>query len=518
MKIATAAEIREIDKATIEHYGLPGSALMENAGAAVAREVAAVLGGAGDKRICIFAGKGNNGGDGFVAARHLVNLGAKVKVFCLGEKASIAGDAKTYLNVLIQMNVDIMEITGERDWDKARIAATFADCLVDAMLGTGFRGELTEAYALMADIINRSGKRVVAIDIPSGIDADNGQVKGLAVKAHHTVTFGLPKAGLFLYPGAAFAGKVTVVDIGIPAPLLTSLNIKQNAVTAAMVRRMLPYRRPDAHKGINGRALVVAGSNGYTGAAALCASGAIRSGAGLVTLACAASIQPVLEMKLTEAMTKPLPEISGGAISLKAVPYLEELSDRCDVLAIGSGIGRHEETKAAVRELVRNAEKPLVIDADALIALAGHVDVVQQSDSLAVLTPHPGEMGALTGLTPVQVNQDRMGVARRAAHQWGSIIVLKGAPTVVAFPDGEVFVNTTGNAGMATGGSGDVLTGVIAGLIAQGLSSHDAAVAGVYIHGLAGDIAARSGMIGMAASDLLPAIPAAIFGLAGEDK
>lgn len=516
MKIATAAEMRGIDKAAIEYFGIPGLVLMENAGAALARQVASILTDAANKKVCVFAGKGNNGGDGFVAARHLASLGAKVKVFLVFDEDDMAGDAQVNLNIIKKMGIDVLPLAGDRDWDMARVAATFADCIIDAMLGTGFSGAIQGNMARAVELVNSAGKPVVAADIPSGVHADTGQVGTVAVRADYTVTFGLPKPGLLLYPGAEYTGRLVVADITIPAALLAADTIRQNAITARKAKQLLPRRHPAAHKGTNGHVAIVAGSEAYTGAAALAATGALRAGAGLVTLGVAASLLSLMQMKLTEIMTRPLPEIVGGAIGMKAVPYIEELTARCDVLAIGPGLGRAEETMAAVREVVRNCDKPLVIDADGLNALVGHTDILRDTAALAVLTPHPGEMGRLFGLTPAQVNQDRIGVARQAAHSWGAIVVLKGAPTVVAFPDGEVYVNTSGNAGMATGGTGDVLTGVIAALIAQGLSSHDAAVAGVYLHGLAGDIAARAGQVGMAAGDVARALPAAYAGLLEE--
>ena len=516
MKLATAIQMREIDQSAIKEYGLPSLVLMENAGSAVARETGGLLGGLGDRKICIFAGSGNNGGDGFVAARHLVNAGAKVKVFLLGERAGLTGDSGLYANVLKAMGVEIFELTSDRDWDRARLAITFADCLIDALTGTGFQGEVRDRLAIAIDIINRSGKKVVAVDIPTGVNADTGQVKGSAVKACLTVTLGLPKPGLFLYPGAEHTGQVTVATIGLPAPLLHGAPLKQTLLTAATVRRLLPRRRADAHKGMNGHTGIIAGSHGYTGAAVLCATAALRTGAGLVSLAVGASLRNLMEAKMTEAMIRTLPELSGGAIGLKSVAVVEELSAHWDVIALGPGMGRQGETQAAIRDIVRSAEKPLVIDADGIIALAGHMDILHQAEALAILTPHPGEMSILTGLSVMQINQDRLGVAGRTAQQWGAILVLKGAPTIVAFPDGDVYINTTGNAGLASGGTGDVLTGVIAALISQGLSSHDAALVGVYLHGLAGDITAQNGMIGMTAGDLVLALRAAIQGLSQE--
>ena len=513
MKAATAAEMREIDRIAISDYGIPGAVLMENAGVAVIRHLTTVMEVLSERKFCIFAGKGNNGGDGYVIARHLVNQGARVKVFLLGEKASVCGDARINLDIIEKMNIDIIEITSERDWDKVRVAATFADCLVDALLGTGFCGEVGGDMARVIDSINAAGKLVVAVDIPSGVEADTGRICGKAVRAAHTVTFCLPKPGLFLYPGAEFAGELMVADIGIPTAIVTRQQIKQNILMASAVRTILPQRSPDTHKGLNGRLAVVAGSRGLSGAAAMTAEAALRAGAGLITLATPASIQNIVAVKLTEVMTTALSETATGGMSQDAVTEIAALAAKNDVVAIGPGIGRHEATVAAVRAAITTVECPLVIDADALYALVGYTDLLTECTALPVLTPHPGEMALLTGLSAQAVNSDRVTIARQAAREWGSIVVLKGAHTIVAFPDGEVYINTTGNVGMATGGTGDALTGIIAAMIAQGMSSHDAAVAGVYVHGLAGDIAAQAGMVGMAATDLIKAVPAALYGI-----
>ncbi|MBP2637500.1 MAG: nnr [Firmicutes bacterium] len=513
MRAATAAQMREIDHIAINDYGIPGTVLMENAGVAVVRHLESMFEMLADRKICIFAGKGNNGGDGYVIARHLANQGVKVKVFLLGEKSAVSGEARINLDIIDKMNIDTIEITGERDWDKVKIAATFADCLVDALLGTGFRGEVAGNMARVIDCINAAGKLVVAVDIPSGVDADTGQICGKAVQASHTVTFGLPKPGLFLYPGAHYTGELTVADIGIPTAVVAGRHIKQNILMISAVRAILPVRSPDSHKGMNGRLAVVAGSQGLSGAAAMTAEAGLRSGAGLITLAAPAGIQKILAVKLTEVMTKALGETETGGISLEAVEDIVKLAAGSDVLAIGPGLGRHEETALAVREVIATVECPLVIDADALYALVGYTHILADCAALPVITPHPGEMGLLTGLSAQEVNADRVQVARKAAGEWGCIVVLKGAHTIVAFPDGEVYINTTGNAGMATGGTGDALTGIIAALLAQGMSSHDAAVAGVYLHGLAGDIAAQAGMVGMSATDLIKAVPAALYGI-----
>lgn len=513
MKIATAQQMREIDKAAVEIYGIPGMVLMENAGLAVVYCLQNIFEDLQDKKVYIFCGGGNNGGDGFVIARHLYNKGAKVKVFLVGDKSGITGDARSNLDIISRMDIELIEVQDEHDWTKIRVATVFADCLVDSLLGTGFHGEIAGRMATAIDIINHSGKKIVAVDLPSGIEADTGGAAKVAVKADHTVTFALLKPGLLLYPGAEHSGRIEIADIGIPSPLITSENIRQNLITEEDVRKVLPDRPADAHKGTSGRVTVIAGSTGFTGAAALCSLGALRGGAGLVTLGIAASLNSIMEVKLTEVMTKPLPDIAEGAIGIDALPVIEQLLQGCNVLAIGPGLGRQEETAETVRELVRSADCPMVIDADGLNALSGFTNLLKNTKALAVLTPHPGEMSRLTGLGIEMIHQDKIKVARQFAQQWESIVVLKGAPTIVAFPDGEIFINRTGNQGLATGGTGDILAGLIAAFIAQGLSSHEAALAGVYLHGLAGDMSAGSGMIGMTAGDVLSYIPKAIFSM-----
>jgi NAD(P)H-hydrate epimerase len=361
--------------------------------------------------------------------------------------------------------------------------------------------------------MNGSGKKILAVDIPSGVDADTGAVREKAVQAIATVTFGLPKPGLLLQPGAAYSGELVVAPIGIPQELLTSAMVHQTLITPEYVAARLPRREADAHKGCQGHVLAVAGSRGLSGAAFLAAQGALRAGSGLVTVAVPESISNVMEMKTTEAMTLALPETLSGGLGADAVRQVQDFSSRSSVVLLGPGLGRQEETLESVRELVRTIERPLVLDADALYAVAGHNELFAAAGGLAVLTPHPGEMARLTGLSVKQIQTDRLGSARRAAAEWNSIVVLKGSRTVVAFPDGELYVNPTGNPGMATGGAGDVLAGMIAALIAQGLSSHDAAVLGVYLHGVAGDLAASGRPVGMTAMDLAEQVPAAIYSL-----
>jgi NAD(P)H-hydrate epimerase len=415
------------------------------------------------------------------------------------------------------MGIDVIEVIHDGDWDKVKIAMNFADCLVDALVGTGFAGQLSGNMAQVVESVNKAHKTIIAIDVPSGVNADTGQINGIAIKAHHTITFSLPKQGLLLYPGASHAGDVSVADIGIPYKLLRDEQIKQNIITNSEIAQMMIRRSPNAHKGSCGKAFIVAGSKGLTGAATLASNATVRAGAGLVTLGIAESLHDIMEVKLTEVMTCPLAEVTAGILGQGAVHTVQEMSSKSDVVAIGPGMGRHADTLTAMRQMMQTVEKPLVIDADALYALVDHTDMLAEVKAVPVLTPHAGEMARLVGLTADELAQDPIYITRQSAMDWGSIVILKGARTLVAFPDGEVYININGNAGMATGGTGDVLTGVIAAFIAQGLSSHEAALVGVHIHGLAGDIVAKGGMIGMTASDVIRALPAAIFAIQEKD-
>ena len=510
MKIATAQEMREIDKATMEWFGLPGVALMENAGRAVAEKAVAILGDPRGKIVFIVCGGGNNGGDGYVAARWLHNRGVRVKLFLALDRTSIKGDALIHLETVVRMGVECFDFTEPRSLEKARIASAFADLVIDALLGTGFHGELSEPYKESIELMNGSGKKILSVDIPSGVEADTGVVREKAVQASCTVTFGLPKPGLLLYPGAGCAGEIEVAPIGIPSELLTAATLRQTLVSGEYAASLMPRRLPDSHKGSFGHVLVMAGSRGMSGAAFLATQGALRTGAGLVSAGVPACIGAVMEMKTTEAMTLELPETLAGGLGSDAVRMIHDFSAHASVVLIGPGLGRQEDSMEAVRELIQTMDRPLVLDADALFALVGHMEILAGADALAVLTPHPGEMARLTGLSVRQIQSDRIGVARRSAMEWGNIVVLKGSRTIVAFPDGEIYINPTGNSGMATGGMGDVLAGIIASLIAQGLSSHDAAVLGVYLHGLAGDQVASERPAGMTALDLADQIPAAM--------
>lgn len=513
MKVVNAAKMREIDRLAVEQYELPEIVLMENAGVKVAQAVQKQFQNLAGKKICIFTGKGNNGGDGFVAARHLSNWGVKVKVFIIAEKDEIIGPARMNLTVLEKMEIDIVIVSSERDWDKVKVALAFSDGCIDALLGTGFKRPLSGSLKKAVEMLNASNKAVIAIDLPSGVEADTGAVEEFAVRAVQTVTFGLLKPGLLFYPGSEFAGEISVENIGLPKSLLEDPRIKQSIITNSMVKGLLPKRAAHVHKGMCGKVLVIAGSRGMTGAAALASNAAMRAGAGLTTLALPESLHDIAEAKLTEVMTVPLPETQRGLITEESLHLLLKLAEQADAVVVGPGLGREQSTRRLIEGLVDACCTQLVLDADALYALSHSPEVLQNAKIMPILTPHVGEMAVLAGKTTAEIESDLIGNARSEAALTRSVVVLKSARTIVAYPDGDVYINIRGNAGMATAGSGDVLAGTIGALAAQGLTADHAAVCGVYLHSMAGDIAASAGMVGLTAQDILRALPAARFGI-----
>jgi len=410
-----------------------------------------------------------------------------------------------------ELGLEIVEILGDSDCGRAEETFERADVIVDAIFGTGLRGSIRGLPGRMIEAINAAHRSVVSVDIPSGLRADTGRAECPCVRARSTVTFGLPKIGQFLQPGRALCGHLRVVDIGLSQEAIEREPCSVQVITAGDVRSMLPVRPPDAHKGSCGRIVVIAGSVGMTGAAALTSSAALRMGAGLVTLGVAESLNDILEVKLTEVMTKPLPEVrKRRCLSLRAVGEIRRMSERADCMAIGPGLSTHQETAELVRRIVPNVQIPVVLDADGLNALAGRVALLKDVDAPMVITPHPGEFSRLTGAKIEDIVDAPLSAPAAVAAEYGTTVVLKGAPTVIALGSGETFINPTGNAGMATGGSGDVLTGMVAGLIGQRIESSAAARIGVYLHGLAGDLAREEkGELGLIAGDLVEFLPAA---------
>ncbi len=510
MHILTGPQMRRADERAITQLGIPGLLLMETAGRKVFEEMAAFFPVAG-KRIVVVCGRGNNGGDGFVTARHLASAGAQVEVFALGSPADYRGDAAVNLYMLTHTAACLHHILEVKDVSRVNASLKGAFLVVDSLLGTGLTREVTGLYREVIEGINRCSAKTVATDIPSGINSDTGEVMGAAVRAWKTVTFAFPKRGHFFYPGKEHCGEVTVADIFIPAFLGKEEGSNLTAITAGDVRARLPRRWGHGHKGIYGRVFVLAGSPGCTGAAYLTSMAALRSGCGLVSAGVPRGLNEIMENKLTEVMTVPLAETAAGTLSLAARDALWHSLRQSHALAVGPGLGRGEDVRAILLDLLENYAKPLVIDADGLNALAPWETVFNRAQATPILTPHPGEMARLTGLSVQDILDESLAVARQKAKEWGVVLVLKGSPTLVALPGGDVYLNTTGNDGLATGGTGDVLTGLIAGLVAQGNTPEDAAVSAVFLHGRAGDLAAAElGRRGMLATDVLKNLPRAI--------
>lgn len=509
----TAEEMRKLDHSAINDLGIPGIVLMENAGLQVVQEIYNIIGAPQGKTVTVFAGKGNNGGDGFVIARHLLNAGAEVKVLMFAEIDEINGDARTNLDILLKMGHKVFPVLKPNSVNIVRLAMVYTDLVIDAIFGTGFKGTVPENIGNVIDIINGSGKPVIAVDIPTGLEADTGNVNGPCIRAASTVTFAQNKLGLIIEKGPEYVGKLTVADISIPESLVKSQKIKKYLTTHEIVKALIPKRISDSHKGTYGRVLVVGGSQGLSGAAAMTSLAALKAGAGLVTLAVPESLHDLMEVKLTEVMTRPLPETEEVTLSLEALEEINKLTETVDVVAIGPGMSTNESTVALVRELLITINKPIVIDADGLNALSGDPGLIKKCRVPVVLTPHPGEMARLLGIKTEEVQNNRVETATEAAKKWNATVVLKGNRTVTAGPDGTVYINPTGNPGMASGGTGDVLTGIITGLMAQGLAQVNAAAVGAYFHGLAGDLAAEEkGMMSLVAGDIMDFLPRATRG------
>lgn len=506
MKVVSADEMREIDRRAIEEYGIPGIVLMENAGRAAADAIEDMLIQDEIDSVLIIAGKGNNGGDGFVAARHLINRGVDSSVLLIGKVSEVKGDARINLDIALKMGIEVREVTADISIVEDEIRS--AELLVDALFGTGLSKEVGGFYAEVIEAINMSDLPVISLDIPSGLDASTGRVLGLSVEADTTVTFCLPKIGTILHPGADYVGDLILADIGAPEDLCCDRSLKTSLILQDDVAEVLLPRDEDSHKGSYGHLLVVAASKGKTGAATLAAHAAMRGGAGLVTVAAPASLNDILENKLTEVMTEPISEEEDGFFLQRAAKkILKELEGK-SALLIGPGISRQDETGLMIRELMANLSTPTVVDADALWHLSGALELIQDSKAPLILTPHPGEMARLLNVSVAEVQADRLAISRSFAAEHGCYLILKGARTIIASPSGEAFINTTGNAGMASGGTGDVLAGLIGSLLCQGCSPLEASIAGVWIHGMAGDKAAEEkGEAGVIASDIIRKMP-----------
>jgi NAD(P)H-hydrate epimerase len=520
MRLVQAAEMREMDLEATRRYGIPGLLLMENAGLGIAQVIVEHLfqGKPRGKKAVIIAGPGNNGGDGFVVGRHLFNRGAEVRFIISVSPEKYGGDAAVNFQIIDKMGLPY-QVMQQDTADELKAIIKEADLVVDALFGTGFKGAAREPLASLIRSVNEAEKPVVAVDIPSGLEADSGRVAGECIKALTTVTMGMPKIGLYLNPGAQYAGRVVVADISFPPELKSEEGGDYYLIDEGMVSGALPLRLPDDHKGKFGHVMVIGGSKGYTGAAALAANAALRGGAGLATAVIPEQLYPIAAVKLTEAMTYPAPGSKGGGFSGSCRSFIEELLDRATVLAVGPGLGQDEETAEFLEDLLAKTGIPLVLDADALNILSGKKHLLTDP-SLAeqrkrwVLTPHPGEMARLCGTSVSAVQSNRLQCAEQASREWGAVVVLKGSKTIIAAPEGPVYINPAGNPGLATGGTGDVLAGLVASFMAQGMTPEKAAFCGAFVHGAAGDQAAgKKGATGMIAGDLLEEIPLVIKNL-----
>ena len=514
MDLVTAGEMQAMDRQTIESFGIPGIVLMETAGRGAFGVLERRFGELTGKRIGIMCGKGNNGGDGFVIARCLAQKQVPATVFLLGLKDTVKGDARSNLVLLEPLGVPVVELPDMNAWQAHQTLLNAQDIWVDAILGTGITSAVRGYFKEVIGFINASAKPVLAVDIPSGLDADSGQPLGISIYAHATATFGHAKIGHYNAPGPCYTGTVEVIDIGIPDHITNALGPTHHLVTQNTLATYLKPRRWDAHKGYNGHLLVVAGSTGKTGAAAMTAMAAARTGAGLVTLGVPQRLNSILEPMVVEAMTVELPETKDGALGKNALESILALIEGKQCLAMGPGMGMAKETQDLVTSLISRCPVPMVIDADGLNCLAKQTEVIASASAPVVLTPHPGELARLLDLAVAHIQKDRIAAARKAASRFNATVVLKGAATVTAHPDHHVFINPTGNPGMASGGMGDVLTGIIAGLITQGLPHHVAARAGVYLHGAAADhMAATRAPVGYLATEVMEAIPAQLHQL-----
>jgi NAD(P)H-hydrate epimerase len=514
MRVLNAAQMREADRRTIEEIGIPSIVLMENAGRQVVSATLEAFGPLDGARVAVLAGRGNNGGDGFVVARVLIGRGIDAAVYLVGPMAEVRGDARLNLEVLGRLGVPVTEVATSAKWERHRADVLASDLIIDAIFGTGLNAALTGVPREVVEDVNDSDVPVVSIDLPSGLSGDSHLPPGPHIQAALTVTLGAPKPPLVLMPARPSAGDLVVADIGIPQDVIVSLGPPWiDFVEPDDVRDMVPERGPETHKGEVGHVLIVAGSRGKTGAAHLAALGALRSGAGLVTVATPASCVPVVAALGAEYMTVPLDEDDAGAIAPGALETI--LACASDVIAIGPGLGTGSGTSAVVRGLLAATDRPLVIDADAISVLAGMVGPLSVRSKAVVMTPHPGELARFASVSTSEVQANRIGVATSVAARARASVILKGHQTLIVSPEGRVGINPTGNPGMATGGSGDVLTGMVAAWLGQVADVNDACRLAVYLHGAAGDLAAAAqGEAALIAGDIAVHIGAALRALA----
>ncbi len=505
MKLLTPRQMKTIDELAITNVGIPGIVLMENAAIQTVMKASSMIGDKKEPSVTVVAGIGNNGGDAFAITRHLLSMGYAVSIFSMTDIDNLTGDALTNGQILINLGMNIRVITGAESLERLKKSCSESDLVIDGLLGTGINRDVDGLLSETIDIINNYSPLILSIDIASGVDGLTGKVRGNCINADATVTFHLPKVGMVQQPGAAYIGELSVADIGIPYALAENMDTPE-LMEKNDIKGMIPIRPIVSHKGTFGRLLIIAGSQGMTGAAYLSALSAYRTGTGLVRLAVPNACIDPLTVMLPEAVFTCLPEQTNEIHDL-----IIKLIKEADAVLVGPGLSQTERTMQLLETIIENCNKPMVLDADALNLMSNNKLLMDKLRCEAIITPHPAEMARLTDMTTAGIQSDRIGIAKNFADEFGLTVVLKGAGTVIAANDGRTAINPTGNQGMATAGAGDVLAGVITSLLGQGLPPYEAAVAGAYIHGLAGDLAtADIGAAGVMASDIANNISKAI--------
>lgn len=503
--VASANQIHNIEEEAVRQQGITLRDLMEKAGKSIAEE--AIKGLEKGMKVLVISGKGNNGGDGFVAARYIAEAGYKVEVFCLCSKQDLPSDSRNaFDNIPESVTINLLS---EGFYDHLEKSVLNSDLIIDSILGIGLNGQVRGSAEDVISIINESDKKVISVDIPSGVESDTGQIGGQAVMASTTVTFIAPKIGTLIYPGASNTGNLIVSSLDVPQEIIEKMS-SILLINREVAAGLLPKRDKDIHKNLCGRILVLAGSTGMTGAAYLTSLGAIRIGAGIVTLGIPTSLNEIMEIKLNEVMTLPLPETINGSLDTEAYERILEVEPSFDVCAIGPGLSLDNSTVKLVQRLISELKIPIILDADGINSVVGKIKILKQREAPLIITPHPGELARLFSISTEEIQQQRLNYAQKAAQDWGLTVILKGARSIIS--DGEkTAINFTGNPGMATAGSGDVLTGFVSGLVAQGIDLFDASMLGTYLHGLAGDIAADfKSELCLLAEDIINHLPDAI--------
>jgi len=505
MKILTQQEMRDLEKIAIDDYQMTSRLLMENAG----RSIFDFLRNLNESfsKVIILSGLGNNGGDGFVLARQLYNKDIPFELFIIGDAEKIKGDALLNLNILKKLDININTIEDKYKIRSLEQIIDKNDLIIDGILGIGIEGPVRELASEVIEVINSLNNIVVSIDLPSGVNSDTATIENIAVKADSTITLGLPKFGNILFPGANFNGNLVIGDVGISAKIADTIASQNFIVTRKLIKDYIPKRIADSHKGTYGKASIIAGSRGLSGAAILTCLAALNSGVGVIELFIPESIDLIISTKVVEIITKPLKESQNGIMDLSSISGIVKGIEESNVVAIGPGCGNSNELFELIKRIIKNASCPVVIDADGLNALSKNIEILKESKTKIVLTPHLGEMSRLIGQSIEEIKKDKINIVKKFSQDYNVILVLKGARTIIGLPNGEIYINVNGNSGMSTAGSGDILTGIITSLIAQGVEAEKAALLGVFIHGYSGDIVAEEkGEYGMLAEDIVKSI------------